>query len=118
MDAKQARLTGFLEALEVGDPFGHRNLTLIPLGGNDSAQLDYVLGADAIEAGTLTVTEVDEGGSVPELLVNSTADTISIVIKTPLAENSFLNKLVIFMVVLITIKYYYLLMALSAMSFR
>jgi len=76
MNAKQARLTGFLEALEVGDPFGHRNLTLIPLGGNGSANLDYVLGADAIEAGTLTVTEVSEGGSVPELLVKSTAETM------------------------------------------
>lgn len=76
MDAKQTRLAGFLEALKVGSPFGHRNLTLIPLSGNGNGQLDYVLGADAIEAGTLTVTEVDEGGSVPELLVKSTAETM------------------------------------------
>jgi len=76
MDPEQERLTEFLEKLAVGNPFGHGNLTLIPIGGNGNGQLDYILGADAIEAGTLTVTEVDEGGSVPELLVKSTSETM------------------------------------------
>ena len=76
MDPEHERLTKFLAPLQPGEPFGHGSLTLIPFSGNGNGKLDYVLGADAIEAGTLTVTEVDEGGSVPELLVKSDAETM------------------------------------------
>ncbi len=38
------------------------------IAGEGHQRLDYVLAAEAIEAGTLTVTEIDEAGSVPELL--------------------------------------------------
>jgi len=74
--AEQAHhtLRPFVASLVVGDPISHLNLTIIPLRGNGQAPIDYVLGADAIEAGTLTVTEISEGGSVPELLVTSTTD--------------------------------------------
>ena len=76
MPAEQAShvLRPFVASLVVGDPINHLNLTVIPLRGNGQAPIDYVLGSDAIEAGTLTVTEIDEGGSVPELLVISTTD--------------------------------------------
>ena len=61
-----------IEPLKVGEGIGHRNLTLMPLRGEGRGRLEYVLAAEAIEAGELTVTEVDESGSVPELLaVNS-----------------------------------------------
>jgi len=65
-------LGAFIKALEIGDPVGHLNLTLVPLRGDGAARIEYVLGADAIRAGTLTVTEVSEAGSVPELAVTST----------------------------------------------
>lgn len=63
----------FVEKIEAADAIGHLNLTLVPLGGGERhGRLDYLLAAEAIEAGTLSVTEVDESGSVPELLaVNS-----------------------------------------------
>ena len=67
-------LRPFISSLEIGAPISHLNLTLIPLKGDGHAGLDYILGADAIEADTLTVTEVSEGGSIPELLVTSTAE--------------------------------------------
>ena len=70
----QHTLRTFIGSLEAGEPLSHLNLTIIPLKGNGQPPIDYVLGADAIEAGTLTVTEVDESGSVPELIVTSTAD--------------------------------------------
>ena len=60
---KSRTLRPFVEALTVGDPIGHLNLTLVPLRGEGHQRLDYVLAADAIEAGTLEVTEVSESGS-------------------------------------------------------
>lgn len=75
-DVAGTTLRAFLEPLTVGQAFGHLNLTLVPLMGDGGGRLDYVLGADAIEAGTLTITEVGESGTVPELLAKSTAETM------------------------------------------
>jgi len=72
----EGKLTGYIGELEIGEALSHNGLTLVPLGGNGTATLDYILGAEAIRAGTLVVTEVDESGSVPELLVRSTAETM------------------------------------------
>ncbi|HPD16797.1 MAG TPA: hypothetical protein PLE19_17765 [Planctomycetota bacterium] len=75
-DETVTTLGAFLAPLAVGEAFGHLNLTLVPLRGDSNGKLDYVLGADAIEAGTLAITEVGEFGTVPELLVKSTAETM------------------------------------------
>ena len=69
-------LKPFISELEVGNPLGHLNLTLVPLRGKRSGYMSYLLAADAITTGQLTVTEVDEGGSVPEIMVTSTADVM------------------------------------------
>ncbi len=70
-------LRPFVETLQVGDPIGHSNLTVVPLRTAKPGQLDYSLAAEAIKAGTLTVTEASEGGSVPELLaMNQAAEMI------------------------------------------
>ena len=55
---------------------GHRNLTLVPLRGEGRQQRfqDYLLASEAMDAGVLTVTEVDESGTVPELLAVNEAD--------------------------------------------
>jgi len=55
---------------------GHRNLTLVPLRGEGHQQRfqDYLLASEAIDAGVLTVTEVDQSGTVPELLAVNDAD--------------------------------------------
>ena len=55
-------LQKYVEKLETATAIDHLNLTLVPLRGQERAQLDYILSEEAIEAGTLTVTEVDEGG--------------------------------------------------------
>ena len=68
MNQEPKTLRPFIEAMQVGDPLGHLNLTLVPLRGERRGQLDYLLSMDALTAGTLTITEVSEGGSVPELL--------------------------------------------------
>ena len=69
-------LKPFLEPLQAGEPVSHANLTLLPLRGNGQGAVDYRLAAEAIADGTLVVTEVDESGSVPDLLVKSTTDEL------------------------------------------
>lgn len=58
------------ESLQLNNPIGHRNLTLVPIRGA-SKELDYVLGADAIADGTLTVKEVSDSGVVNTLIVEN-----------------------------------------------
>ena len=73
-------LKPFICGLDVGNAIGHLNLTLVPLAGGGHKQLEYLLAAGAIEAGQLIVTEVDEGGNVPELMVTSTTEMMIILL--------------------------------------
>ncbi|MEI7837441.1 MAG: DUF6569 family protein [Planctomycetota bacterium] len=71
-DATDGRtLAEALIGLGCFDPFGHSNLTLVPLRGESRRQLEYVLGSEAIRAGTLTITEVDQQAIVSELLASN-----------------------------------------------
>lgn len=69
-------LKTILPAWKPGPAIGHRNLTLVPLsgGGHQPRFQDYLLASEAIDAGVLTVTEVSESGSVPELLAVNDGD--------------------------------------------
>lgn len=75
-EPKELKLGELTADVLVAEPIAHDNLTLMPLESDYGCRLDYILGAEAIEEGLLTVTEVDEGGSVPELLVTSTAEVM------------------------------------------
>lgn len=63
-------LLKMIQLLELENPVGHRNLTLVPIKGQ-SAELEYILAADAIEDGTLIVKEISESGSVNTLIVEN-----------------------------------------------
>jgi len=63
-----------IATLEAAEAIGHRNLTLVPLRGEGHQHLNYILATEAITAGVLTVTEVDESGSVPELLATNAGE--------------------------------------------
>ena len=65
-----------VEALEATTMIGHANLTLVALCGPRAGRLDYILSAEAIEAGSLTITEVSEDGSVPELLAENKGEQL------------------------------------------
>lgn len=66
-------LVKMTQLLELDNPVGHRNLTLVPIrGGSDT--LDYILGADAIADDTLTVKEVSDSGDVNTLIVQNKND--------------------------------------------
>ena len=69
-------LRPFVKTLEVGDPIGHANLTLVPLRGERRTRLQYMLAAEAIGAGSLEITEISESGSVPELLATNKAQSM------------------------------------------
>ena len=61
---------------------GHRNLTLAPLRGEGHQQRfqDYLLASEAMDAGVLTVTEVNESGTVPELLAVNDSNRLVLLI--------------------------------------
>lgn len=61
----------FLEQIRLGDPETYKNLTMIPVfaendGANGCLTLD-----EAIKTGKFVVSEVDEGGNVPHLVVEN-----------------------------------------------
>ena len=72
--AQEHTLRPFVEGVQIGEAVGHRNLTLVPLRGEGSEPLIYRLAAEAILAGQLSISEVSEGGSVPELLAVNQSD--------------------------------------------
>lgn len=60
--------------LRVGDPIRHEALVVFPLFALDGSQVEYVLADEAIASGSISVEEVSEGGSVPQLLVTNKGD--------------------------------------------
>jgi len=67
-------LSKLLNILEIGTPVTAGNLTMVPLLTKAPATADYLLLDDALDAGLAEVTEVSQGGSVPELLFRNKSD--------------------------------------------
>ncbi len=63
-----------ISELEIGSPQTFRGLSLFPLQSSLIGSTDYLLLGDALEAGLVSVREVSDGGSVPDLLVVNRAD--------------------------------------------
>ena len=67
-------VTDAVSGVRIGEPTTYRNLTVFPLFGNDLKNAGYITLDEALERKCSVVTEVSEGGSVPELkFVNSGA---------------------------------------------
>jgi hypothetical protein len=60
--------------IRVGNPICHESLTVFPLFAEPNGQVEYLLSDEALQAGSVTVQEVSEGGSVPDLLVENSGD--------------------------------------------
>ena len=60
-----------LEALNLGEPTVHRNLAVFPLLGGHPGRPPYDTLKEALDAGTVTIAEVSEGGSVPRLALDN-----------------------------------------------
>jgi hypothetical protein len=61
--------------VRIGDPIRHESLTVFPLFAEANGAVDYLLADEAIQSGAVTVQEVSEGGSVPDLLVENGGDS-------------------------------------------
>jgi hypothetical protein len=60
-------IQNILADVQIGEATTFRNLTVFPLFGKESRAADYLTLDEALAQGLASVTEVSEGGSVPEL---------------------------------------------------
>src|SRR5487761_2775144 len=65
-----------LPEVRVGEPSRHEALTVFPLFSTGDSSVNYLLSDEAIQAGSVAVEEVSEGGSVPNLLVTNNSDSL------------------------------------------
>ena len=70
----ETSIENYLDSLRLGEAQVYRNIILFPLHITANGSPVYVTLAEAIQARTLTVTEVSQSGSVPELLVVNRGD--------------------------------------------
>jgi hypothetical protein len=60
--------------VQVGDPIRHESLSVFPLFAGVESPVEYLLSDEGIGSGSVTVEEVSEGGSVPNLMVENKGD--------------------------------------------
>ncbi len=70
-DPETQAMLALLEKTLVGKPIQVEALTLFPLSGSNGRAEPYVLLEDALAAEEVFITEVSEGGSVPELAIDN-----------------------------------------------
>ncbi|KPK61101.1 MAG: hypothetical protein AMJ59_03910, partial [Gammaproteobacteria bacterium SG8_31] len=63
-----------LSALSIGEPKTYRNLAVFPLYAAEARTPDYLILDEGLEQGACRVTEISEGGSVPELRFENPSD--------------------------------------------
>lgn len=68
-------MTLTLPKLRIGDPLRHESLSVFPLFADPGGNVDYRLADEALADKSLTVEEVSEAGSVPDLLVENKGNT-------------------------------------------
>jgi hypothetical protein len=56
-----------LEAVEFGEPIKFENMEMVPLIAEGDSDCKYEILDDVLKAGSVRITEVSEGGTVPEL---------------------------------------------------
>ena len=61
--------------VRVGQPLRYKSLSVFPLFAESNRNIDYLLADEAIGEKLLTVEEVSEAGSVPDLLVENKGNT-------------------------------------------
>ncbi|MDA8407895.1 MAG: hypothetical protein M0T73_13710 [Deltaproteobacteria bacterium] len=69
-----AHMKDFFNEIKVGAKQNHRNMTLYCLLSADEAPVDFITLDNALATGALSITEISEGGSGPELKVSNKSD--------------------------------------------
>ena len=67
-------MTVCIPEIRIGEPQRFEALSVFPLFTNENDGVDYLLSDEAIATEALTVEEVSEQGSVPDLLVENKGD--------------------------------------------
>lgn len=67
-------ISSMIENLSFGEAVSHDGLMVYPLLGKEPFAKDYLTLDEALAAGTATITEVSDSGSVPELLFRNTGE--------------------------------------------
>jgi hypothetical protein len=65
-------ITNALQGLTIGQPQVYQNLSAIPLLLRDAPRANYITLTKAVTGGFASITEISEGGSVPELMLENT----------------------------------------------
>ena len=63
-----------LPQVRVGEAVRYQSLSVFPLFDGSMAPVEYALSDEGLGAGAVTVEEVSEAGSVPDLLVENRGD--------------------------------------------
>lgn len=83
-----------LEQVRLGRPAHYRNVTLFPIPNGQGSESAYLLLEEGIEAGSVTVTEVEQQGSVPELKVVNEADQPVLILGGEVLKGAKQNRMV------------------------
>ena len=70
----EAGIKEFLSQIKIGAKQTHKNMTLYCLLSAHEALVDFLTLDEALDREALVITEVNEGGSVPELKVTNRSD--------------------------------------------
>jgi hypothetical protein len=70
----------YLDSITVGSPQVSRNLEVYPLLSSCRETMAYATLTEALDQDLIAVTEVCEGGSVPELKVVNTSGTMVLIL--------------------------------------
>ena len=73
-------LNDYLGQLNLGGKQVYKNMAVFPLLSTYTESLDYVVLDEALEAGSLEVTEVNEEGAVPELKVQNKSSKMVLIL--------------------------------------
>jgi hypothetical protein len=74
------QINALLETLKQGGKQSHLNLTMIPLLSSNGGEPDYLTLEEGLNQGSVMITEISTGGSVPELkLINKSPHKVLIV---------------------------------------
>ncbi len=69
-----------LEKVKLGGKQSHLNMALFPLLASDAGEPDYLILEEALGQGVVEITEVSQGGSVPDLkLINKSPSKLLVV---------------------------------------
>jgi ARG and Rhodanese-Phosphatase-superfamily-associated Protein domain/ARPP-2 len=65
----ETNLVDYLSNLQLGEVQTFENMTIIPIFVSEDSDMEYISLSQALEQGLVTITEVDQSGSVPNLKV-------------------------------------------------